>query len=315
MPDTIDYAGLFAEHRRRLWGLTYRMTGSTSEAEDLVQETFARALERPPADRERPWGPWLVTVATRLAIDAFRRRQQRGYTGSFLPAPLDADTMAGLLPPVDAGADRYETLDSLSFGFMLALETLSATQRAVLVLRDALGFSGPETAAMLELSPENVRTTLGRARRVMAEHRRAAKLPDPLHHTRALALLQRFMQAAAAGDVDALVACLAEDARLVADGGGRYVSPLQPVTGADRIARFVLGIAAKATDFATAWTELNGEPAVLVCVGGSTVRRAPPRTAFRIELDAEGSRIAEVHLMSNPDKIEHLPFPPSRGAS
>ena len=308
MSDTIDYARLFAEHRPRLWGLAYRMTGSASEAEDLVQETFARALERPPVDRERPWGPWLVTVATRLAIDALRRRQRRGYTGAFLPVPLDPDTMATLMPSRD-GTERYETLDSLSFGFMLALESLSSTQRAVLVLRDALGYSGPETAAILAITPENVRTTLVRARRVMAEHRRTAASPDPLHHRRAVALLQRFMQAAATGDVDELVACLADDARLVADGGGRYLSPLRPLESPDHIVRFVLGVVAKATGFQSAWTELNGAPALLLRTEGAMLSRAPPRTAVRIELDAAGDRITEIHLLSNPEKIEHLPFP------
>lgn len=309
MTQSADYTALFSEHRPHLLGLAYRITGSLGDAEDLVQDAFVRALERPPADKERSWAPWLRTVTARLAIDGLRRRHHAGYTGPFLPTPLDVNQMASLLADPRGDEQRFEHLESLSFGFMLALETLSAPARAVLVLRDALGYTGPETAEILEMTDENVRATLVRARRTMEALHQEGIVPTPLQHEAAVTLLTRFMHAAASGDVDAIVACLTDDVALVADGGGRYASPLRPLHGASAVQRFIVGVGSKGHGYAVALAEINGFPALLITAGGSKVKTAPPFTMLRIELDPASQRISAIHLVSAPDKVRHLSFP------
>ncbi len=137
-----DYQALFSSHRDHLWGLCYRVTGNAADAEDLVQETFARALERPPADTSRPWRPWLATVATRLSIDALRRRRTRKYVGPWLPSAIETPpgATAGELATTQVDAEtRYGLRETVSLAFLVALEELTPAQRAALVLRDALG--------------------------------------------------------------------------------------------------------------------------------------------------------------------------------
>ncbi len=122
-------------HERLLWGLSYRLTGSAADADDIVQETFLRALKNTrllPADA---WRPWLVRVATNLGMDTLRRRRRRAYVGSWLPSPIGTEGEAPMLPapPADGPAERYEQLESVSFAFLLALEALTPRQRAVLL--------------------------------------------------------------------------------------------------------------------------------------------------------------------------------------
>ena len=152
--DTADLArhmpGLV--ERRFLIGLCYRMTGSAADAEDVVQETFARALERPPARTDAPWRPWLVRVALNLAKDELRRRKRRGYKGPWLPEPIEDSEWIEPSHEPQSTAGRYELLESVSFAFLLALEALSPAQRAVLLLRDVFEYTGAETAEALDLS-------------------------------------------------------------------------------------------------------------------------------------------------------------------
>ena len=172
-PAAIEEA--FREHRGFLWGLCYRLSGNAADADELVQETFVRALERPPADLERPWRPWLTRVAVNLGRDLLRRRRRRTYVGPWLPGPVP--TAADGLPcePVDPAPGpgaRYDRLESVTVAFLLALEALSPAQRAVLLLRDVFDYSVRETADALAMSEANVKTTHLRARRVMESYDR-----------------------------------------------------------------------------------------------------------------------------------------------
>src|SRR5262249_47728960 len=155
------------------------LTGSAADAEDLVQSTFERALLRPPKDLDRELRPWLVRVAMNLGRDLLRKRKRRPYKGPWLPSPLETGSEASPpsfeleLPTGESPEARYDWLESVSFAFLLALEALTPTQRAVLILRDVFDYSVAETAAALGLSAANVKTSHHRARRAMAAYEAA----------------------------------------------------------------------------------------------------------------------------------------------
>lgn len=307
---TVDYQALFSAHREHLWGLCYRVTGSAADAEDLVQETFRRALEKPPADTDRPWRPWLARVATRLSIDALRRRRTREYAGPWLPSPVETPPGAGdelASPEADAEA-RYGLRESVSFAFLRALEALAPMPRAALVLRDALGYSGPETAEVLGVSPENARVLLHRARKALASYDERRRPPSPEVDAAHQAALQRFMTALVTGDVQRVAACLAEDARVTTDGGGQFRAALKPVLGREKVAKFFGGVLGRASaPVAVELRWLNGRPGVVT----STVTNHPrdaPRTCMTFDLDASG-QVLDIHIVSAPDKLGSLRFP------
>ncbi|HUI26376.1 MAG TPA: sigma-70 family RNA polymerase sigma factor, partial [Candidatus Kryptonia bacterium] len=180
---TASVADLFHQHRQFLWGLCYRMTGSAADADDLVQETFVRAIEHPPARPDEPWRPWLVRVAMNLGRDWLRRRKRRSYVGPWLPAPIETGDEASppaFEPLVDGEhttEGRYDLLESVSFAFLLALEALTSQQRAVLLLRDVFDYSVRDTATALAMSQPNVKTTHHRARRAMRDYDRTRSVP------------------------------------------------------------------------------------------------------------------------------------------
>ena len=168
---------LFTQHQRFLWGLCYRLTGSAADADDLVQETFVRTIERPPARMKDPLRPWLVRVAMNLGRDLLRRRRRAPYKGPWLPSPIETNgqdlfpreevalplgeialPLGEVAPPshevvFEGGSTegRYELLESVSFAFLLALEVLTPQQRAVLLLRDVFDYSVRETADLAKL--------------------------------------------------------------------------------------------------------------------------------------------------------------------
>jgi RNA polymerase sigma-70 factor (ECF subfamily) len=177
---------IFNENRRFLWGLCYRMTGSAADSDDILQETFVRLLQRPPADTDEPLRPWLARVAVNLSRDVLHRRRRQGYTGQWLPAPFETENNEDVFAVLDLAADghaptdpaaRYEVLESVSFAFLLALELLTPTQRAVLLLRDVFDFNVAEAAAVLRVTEQHVKTTHHRARRVMREYEEQRLVP------------------------------------------------------------------------------------------------------------------------------------------
>lgn len=307
---TVDYQTLFLAHREHLWGLCYRVTGSAADAEDLVQETFERALEKPPADTTRPWRPWLARVATRLAIDALRRRRTRAYVGPWLPSPVETPP-GGEPAAVEADAEtRYGLRESVSFAFLRALEALAPVPRATLVLRDALGYSGPEAAEILGVSPENVRVILHRARKALADYEARRQPPSPEVDAAHQQALQRFMAALVTGDVQRIAACLAEDARATSDGAGRYRAATKPVLGRDNVAKFFAGVLRRSpTPAVLELRWLNGRPGVLTCITPRHARDAP-RSCMTLDLDGDG-RIEELHIVTAPEKLLALRFPVS----
>lgn len=269
----------FDEDRRVLFGLLYRLTGSFADAEDLVQSTFERALERPPPDTGRPWRPWLVRVAMNLGRDHLRRRRRRRYDGPWLPAPMPTPDMP--VPEEEPGLDapepwstqgRYELMESVSYAFLLALEELTPSQRAVLLLRDVFDYSGRETAEALELSEPGVRQHLRRARRAMAAYDEATRRPardrrderaGEKDESALSDLLGRFLAAIARGDVKALESLLSEDVVLRTDAGGEFFAARLDVRGREKVARYYLNIAKRSGLPRVTIQRLNGELAIV----------------------------------------------------
>jgi RNA polymerase sigma-70 factor (ECF subfamily) len=308
-----ELEGAFRKDRGLLLGLCYRLTGSPEEAEDIVQETFARAIERPPPDADRPWRPWLARVAVNLSLDALRRRRRRGYPGTWLPAPLETgeEEAASAAGPAsgDAGA-RYELLESASFAFLLALEALTPRQRAALILQDVFDYSAREVAELLGTSEGSARVSLHRARRAMAGYDRARSRPTRELRERTRQALAELLRCLVERDLSGLERLLAEDVRALTDGGGVYTAVPRPLAGRARVMRLLLQVAGRRAAGARIEPRLaNGLPALGIEFA-SAVRRQAPRLLLRCELDAAG-RIRELHALLAPGKLAILRPPPA----
>ncbi len=312
MSATIDYEALFAAERRFVWRLCYRMTGSAADADDVLQETFVRAIAQPPPRTDLDWRPWLVRVAVNLARDCLRRRRRAPYRGPWLPAPIDCGGADAPEPPayeIAAGAERptegrYELMESVSYAFLLALEALTPAQRAVLLLRDVIDYDVRETAVALGMSEANVKTTHHRARRAMAVYDGARCRPTPARQSATGAALARFLDALQRDDVAALEALLSEEVRSLTDGG-EYPAAHRPLFGRRRVIELFRGLVRKSAGrFAATARMLNGLPAVLIEFHDHGARFAP-RTVLRCEVDAAG-RITALHGVSASRKLTHL---------
>ena len=278
------YADTFREHERFLWGLCYRMTGSAADADDLVQETFVRAIERPPPRPDLPWRPWLTRVAMNLARDALRRRRRRGYVGPWLPAPIETE------PPAyeaDSTEGRYDLLESVTFAFLLALEALTPLQRAVLVLRDVFDYSVEETAAGLGISAANVKTSHHRARRAMQAYERDRRRPTRALQEETRHALDRFVACLARGDAAAMEALLGADVRAMSDGGGEFHAARVPIVGPKKVALFYTRIAARRAVAHSEVRMLNGLPGLVVEFADAPVREAR-RIVVRLDIGRDG---------------------------
>ena len=296
--------------RRLLWGLCYRMTGNAADADDLVQETFVRAIEKPPRSTADPMRPWLVRVAINLSRDLLRRRKRQGYVGPWLPSPVptDDESPASYEPPAareDSPVARYDLKESISFAFLLALEALTPSQRAVLLLRDVFDYSTKETADALDMTEANVKVVLLRARRRMSEYdKREARISPTLQEATRRAL-EQFLLYLGNRDAAGLERLLAEDVVSISDGGGEVAAARHPIRGADKVLRLILGLAAKSVaEPRFGILELNGLPAVLVEDWRSTTTAAS-RYTIHIEVNGQG-RICGLHAVVAPSKLSAL---------
>ena len=304
---SVDVAAPFREHERLLRGLCYRLTGSAADADDLVQETFLRAMERPPARLDEPWKPWLVRVAVNLGRDSLRKRRRLAYVGPWLPSPIESEEP---LPSFEIAGEggtegRYDLLESVSFAFLLALEALTPQQRAVLLLRDVFDYSVEETAGALALSASNVKTTHHRARRALEPYEQSRCRPTPDLVARSTEALQRFLTSLMANDVAAVEAQLAEGVVALNDGGGQFFAARRPVVGVARVAKLNLGIKDLGPPVSR-WEIriLNGLPALVAERDGATAKDAP-RFVFRCDIDGSG-RITAIHTILATQKLTAL---------
>ncbi|MER7895215.1 RNA polymerase sigma-70 factor [Streptomyces sp. NPDC096046] len=283
---------VFEAHRPVLLGVAYRMLGRVADAEDVVQEAWLRWSGAARDDVREPRG-YLVRITTRLAIDRLRQIKARDetYVGPWLPEPYVTD-FGDTVPDT---AERVVLADSVSLAVLVVLESLSPLERAVFVLREAFGFPYADIAAMLDRGEPAVRQLAGRARKHVGERRPRYEV-DP---ARRRDLTERFLAAAADGDLEGLMALLAPEVRLVGDSGGTSRAPLRVLRSADKVGRFLVGAARKGVaDFSVRFLELNGGPAVLVLSGGR------PDSVFQIDV-ADG-RVQAVYIIRNPDKLRSL---------
>lgn len=306
MDTTVDYSALYDEQRDFLWGYGYRLTGSAADAEDLVQDVFIRAMERPPADTSRPWRPWLVRVVTNLVRDGARRDRlgRKSYVGPWLPSPVASDDPRIRLTETDASG-RYEMRESVSMAFLLALEVLSSQQRAVLLLRDVYDYSVQETSEILELTPANVKTTLHRARQAL-EHYDAGRRP-PTEERRGVtrAVLEKLLESLGRQDIDGIEALLAEGVQAISDGNGRFYAAKKPVFGRHRVASLYAKISpAPGESVALEIRELNGLPA-LIAERPEAPEGYAQRFVLLLDVDDTGQILA-IYNVLNSDKLHGL---------
>jgi RNA polymerase sigma-70 factor (ECF subfamily) len=273
----------FEAHRSHLFSVAYRMLGSATEAEDVVQDAWIRARQDSGADVRSPRG-YLTTIVTRLCLDRLRsaERTRLEYPGPWLPEPI-----------AEPAPESAELADSLTTAFLVVLEQLAPTERAVFLLRDVFDLDFDEVAQSVGKTEANTRQILARARKRLqdARPRFTASRRD------AEVIVRRFRHAIATGNVDDLLSTMHADARLVADGGGKASAATVPVLGADRVAKFMLGYAGKVH-----WTESDFE---LVTINGAPglLMRHPISGNGTYSFEIVDGRIKAIYVVRNPDKL------------
>jgi RNA polymerase sigma-70 factor (ECF subfamily) len=300
-------ADWYTRHYGFLWGLSYRITGSAADADDVVQETFVRAAQHAPDHLEDPRG-WLMRVAVNAARDVLRRRKRQPYIGPWLPTPIETggDDDAAFEPAADERTveSRYGLRESASLAFLDALEALTPTQRAVLLLRDVFDYSAGEVASVLNVCAGNVRIVHHRARRAMEHYDRRRSIPGGAARTSTTRALTKFLTLLGDADVRGIERMLAADAKVVTDGGGEFTALLHPVFGADAVARFFVRLSASRARVRVAIRSINEVPAALLEFGSPQGRR-PPRVVLSVELD-RGGRIAVIRVVASTKKLSAL---------
>ncbi|MGH2699260.1 MAG: RNA polymerase sigma-70 factor [Actinomycetota bacterium] len=304
---------MYEDLRPLLFSIAYRMVGSASDAEDIVQEAFLRFHRESSegTDIDSPKA-WLSTVTTRLAINHLQsaRVRRESYVGTWLPEPLLTDTEAD-------GARQAETADSLSMAFLVLLESLGPVERAVFLLREVFGYGYDEIAAVVDKSEDNCRQIAVRARRQIE----AKKPRFEASRRKRKELSQRFFDAVQAGDTEGLISLLAADVVAYGDGGGKAPALPRPVYGRDRVLRLLLNVNKPAARVYVAGirpVEVNGQP-------GALFLNPEGHPVLVVSLDIADDLVQTVRAVSNPDKLHHLeqdadhqrpfePRGPARGA-
>ena len=286
--------------RRQLIDLAYRLLGSLAEAEDAVQETYARWYALAPAQRaaiESP-GAWLTTVASRVCLDVLgsaRARRER-YVGEWIPEPLPDPTEWASGRPGGAAAgpadpaDRVTLDESVGMAFLVVLESMTPPERVAFILHDVFGYSFPEVARIVGRTPGACRQLASSARRrVRAAHAPAAPTAGQA------GLVREFKRAWEAKDIKALIGLLDPSATATADGGGLATAHLQPIEGGEQVARAYIEIARGAPGLTILERTVNGQPGLVAQLDGITVTVY----AFKVA----GDRITDIWAIRNPDKL------------
>ena len=279
----MNHEAIFEEQRPTLFGIAYRMLQSVGDAEDVCQDAWLRFTGKDLAELRDP-DRYLTRIATRLCIDRLRavERRREEYVGPWLPEPM----------PTPEPADHD---GSLSMAFLRLLESLSPVERTVFLLRQVFDVDYSEVAEITGKSEVHCRQVLRRAKqKIDAGRPRFRATPDQQERVMAC-----FAGALRDGDLEGLVAVLDEDAIMTSDGGGKATAARVPIHGGAAIARFLLGVAARApVDMTTRWTPINGAPGVVVS------ERGVPTSVMAFEIDQD--RIRSIYAIRNPEKLLHV---------
>jgi RNA polymerase sigma-70 factor (ECF subfamily) len=284
--DLDEASRVFAQVRPRLFGIAYRMLGSVTEAEDIVQDAWVRWQGADRGSVRNP-GAFLATTVTRLAINAAQsaRARRETYVGPWLPEPVDTSADPQL------GAERAAALE---FAVLVLLERLTPTERAAYILREAFDYPYPRIAEIVDVSETAARQLVSRARKHLADQRRR-----PVAAERRRELLESFLTAAREGDLSTLEKLLAEDVVSMADGGGRARVSKFPVVGRHRVARYVTAFADRFWVGVDTFSKtVNSEDAVLLRRGGEVLAV--------ITISASDAGIDTVSWLMNPAKLSQL---------
>jgi RNA polymerase sigma-70 factor (ECF subfamily) len=292
MHDAMDEMDAFEAHRPLLFGIAYRMLGSVSDAEDVLQDAYLRYAAVPRGSIQAPRA-FLATIVTRLCLNALQsaRARRESYVGPWLPEPLltDNHTANGLA----------EDAESISMALLVLLETLTPLARAVFLLREVFDYDYREIGEIVDHDEAACRQIFSRARRELAKHRRRFR-PSAEAHRR---MLDSFLGAVSRGDMEGLTALLSDDVVLWTDGGGKARgAATRPLRGHGPVATFVMATAARR--FASTPTlridlaSINGEPGFIL--------REGDRAAAVLMFELEDDRISTVRVFANPDKLRHI---------
>jgi RNA polymerase sigma-70 factor (ECF subfamily) len=283
---------LYEDLRPLLFSIAYRMLGSASEAEDIVQDAFLRFHQAEKEEEIDNVKAYLSTITTRLAIDHLRsaRVRRESYVGPWLPEPL-------LTEAVPDASQHAETADSLSMAFLVMLESLSPVERAVFLLREVFDYPYDEIADVIGKSEDNTRQLAVRARRHVEERRPRFEADKEARDE----LAGRFFAAAEEGDTEGLLKLLADDVVLYGDGGGKGPAIQKPLYGAQKVARFMLGLMRQAPrlEISLEFAEVNGE-------AGAIARDKEGRVASVLSMQIADGQIVSIRSVVNPDKLGHL---------
>jgi RNA polymerase sigma factor (sigma-70 family) len=283
--------------RRQLINVTYRLLGSLADAEDVVQETYARWYAMTPQQQQAIDSPggWLMTVASRICLDLLgsaRARRER-YVGEWIPEPVPASTewIGGQAVGTEADpADRVTLDESINMAFLVVLESMTPAERVSFILHDVFRYTFGEVAEIVGRTPAACRQLASSARRRI----RASQAPPP-STTQQAGIVKDFKQAWEAKDIDALVGLLDPEATAIADSGGLARAHLAPIEGSEQIARAYVDIAGLAPNLTILERTVNGQPGLVAQVDGATV------TVYAF--DVVDDRIKRIWAVRNPEKL------------
>ena len=283
--------------RRQLINVAYRLLGSLADAEDAVQETYARWYAMSPQQQEAIESPggWLTRVASRICLDLLRsaRARRERYVGEWIPEPLPdpAEWISGRPGGTTADpADRVTLDESVSMAFLVVLESMTPAERVAFILHDVFRYSFAEVAEVAGRTPAACRQLASSARRRIGASD-APTTPVAQH----AGLVRDFKRAWEAKDINALIGLLDPGATMTADGGGLAVAALRPIEGGEQVARYAADIAARADGLTILERTVNGQPGLVAQQDGITV------TVFAF--DVVGDRIKHIWAIRNPDKL------------
>lgn len=297
----MELTQVYLEYKPLLFSIAYQMTGSVTAAEDLVQDIFVTVQQQGLHEEEdtiRSLKAYLCKMITNRCIDYLRsaRKQREVYTGPWLPEPLIED---GSSAASSFGRDPLQTVelqDTVSYALLVLLERLTPVERAVFILREAFAFDYKEIAGFINRTETGCRKIFSRLKsKIQTEPSAVGTFPTRIG---AEQLVLEFLQAAGSGDMDALLALLAEDIVLYSDGGGKAVAAVKPIVSNLKVLAFIQGLLKKGTGPVTP-VKMNGQTGFII-----TGSNEPFPTV--VNLDIAENRVRQIFMLRNPDKLKHL---------